>query len=97
MSRDRYSGYPLTIEGFAYLWAGARASHGVTQGRVCYEMKVKSNGLLSLEGISKKIVYYMHKPLTTWLLRELFLLDLNLNVHWACFRLMFFLFVFTAS
>lgn len=51
VSRNRYSGYPLTIEGFAYLWAGARASHGVTSGRVCYEMKVLEMNTTSTSGL----------------------------------------------
>ncbi|XP_023801444.1 heterogeneous nuclear ribonucleoprotein U-like protein 1 [Cyanistes caeruleus] len=40
VARDRYGGHPLTIEGFAYLWSGARATYGVRQGRVCLSPQV---------------------------------------------------------
>ncbi|NXN91427.1 HNRPU protein, partial [Rhinopomastus cyanomelas] len=39
-SRDRYGGQPLFFEKFPGLWAGARSTHGVTGGRVCFEAKV---------------------------------------------------------
>uniref|UniRef100_A0A8C0UE76 Uncharacterized protein n=1 Tax=Cyanistes caeruleus TaxID=156563 RepID=A0A8C0UE76_CYACU len=40
-SRDRYGGQPLFSERFPGLWAGARSTHGVTRGRVCFQARVR--------------------------------------------------------
>ncbi|XP_051901221.1 heterogeneous nuclear ribonucleoprotein U-like protein 2 isoform X2 [Pristis pectinata] len=40
VTKDRYGGQPLFPEKFVYLWGGARATYGVTKGKVCFEVKM---------------------------------------------------------
>lgn len=37
---SKYSAHSLTQEGFAFMWAGARATHGADKGKFCFEVKV---------------------------------------------------------
>lgn len=37
---SKYSAHPLTNEGFAFMWAGVRATHGAAKGKFCFEVKV---------------------------------------------------------
>ncbi|XP_029470703.1 heterogeneous nuclear ribonucleoprotein U-like protein 2 [Rhinatrema bivittatum] len=41
--KDRYGGQPLFAEKFPALWSGARSTHGVTKGRICFEAKLTKN------------------------------------------------------
>ena len=40
ISEDGYVANPITVEGFAFMWAGARSNYGVKKGKICYEVKV---------------------------------------------------------
>ncbi|XP_053133391.1 heterogeneous nuclear ribonucleoprotein U-like protein 2 [Hemicordylus capensis] len=42
-TKDRFGGQPLFSEKFPNLWSGARSTHGVTKGKVCFEAKVAQN------------------------------------------------------
>ncbi|XP_048368720.1 heterogeneous nuclear ribonucleoprotein U-like protein 2 isoform X4 [Sphaerodactylus townsendi] len=42
-TKDRYGGQPLFSEKFPNLWSGARSTHGVAKGKVCFEAKVAQN------------------------------------------------------
>uniref|UniRef100_A0A670Z455 B30.2/SPRY domain-containing protein n=2 Tax=Pseudonaja textilis TaxID=8673 RepID=A0A670Z455_PSETE len=42
-TKDRYGGQPLFSEKFPNLWSGARSTHGVKGGKVCFEVKVIQN------------------------------------------------------
>ena len=35
-----FKGDPITVEGFAFMWAGARANYGVTKGKIAFEVKL---------------------------------------------------------
>ncbi|XP_073461431.1 heterogeneous nuclear ribonucleoprotein U-like protein 2 [Aquarana catesbeiana] len=43
MDKDRFGGRPLFSEKFPSLWSGSRATHGITEGKVYYEVKITEN------------------------------------------------------
>uniref|UniRef100_F7ESB4 Heterogeneous nuclear ribonucleoprotein U-like 2 n=1 Tax=Xenopus tropicalis TaxID=8364 RepID=F7ESB4_XENTR len=43
LDKDQFGGRPLFYEKFPSLWSGSRATHGVTKGKVYFEIKVTEN------------------------------------------------------
>nr|XP_054758640.1 heterogeneous nuclear ribonucleoprotein U-like isoform X3 [Lytechinus pictus] len=42
IGKDGYNACPLSMEGFAYMWGGVKATHGVNKGKIGYECKLES-------------------------------------------------------
>eukprot|EP00057_Strongylocentrotus_purpuratus_P020501 XP_011674975.1 PREDICTED: heterogeneous nuclear ribonucleoprotein U-like protein 1 isoform X2 [Strongylocentrotus purpuratus] len=42
IGKDGYNICPLSMEGFAYMWGGVKATHGVNKGKVAFECKLES-------------------------------------------------------
>lgn len=40
---DGLKGTPISVEGFALMWAGVRGTFGVNKGRVCFQVKILDN------------------------------------------------------
>ena len=51
ISDDGYKCTPITVEGFAYMWAGARSNYGFKTGKVGFECKVRIYILLRIDVI----------------------------------------------
>lgn len=37
---DGYTAVPIVADGFGFLWSGVKATHGVTKGKVCFQVKL---------------------------------------------------------
>lgn len=44
---EKYKCHPLSNDGFAFMWAGVRATYGVTKGRIAFEIKIIENQSVS--------------------------------------------------
>lgn len=40
IDEDGFKATPMTFAGFAFMWTGVRSTYGVTQGKVCFQVKI---------------------------------------------------------